>query len=86
MVDVGCISLLLCAGLAGALLAFASGRAYCRSDAPVAAGALDALSQQPAASQTENDRLQRRVQTLEEQLRTVLGDGCIITVAVRKPR
>ncbi|HSH80024.1 MAG TPA: hypothetical protein VLA19_15980 [Herpetosiphonaceae bacterium] len=86
MIHLGCIALLLCAGLAGALLGFAGGRAQRPPDAPVDDGAIDELRGQLASSQAENTQLRRRAATLEEQLGAVLGRGCIIAVDIRKPR
>jgi hypothetical protein len=34
----------------------------------------------------ENAQLRQRVQTLEAQLRLVVGRGCLITVDLRKPQ
>jgi cell division protein FtsB len=41
---------------------------------------------QLAAAESENARLRARVETLEAQMRTVVGRGCIITVDWRKPQ
>lgn len=47
---------------------------------------VDDLRRQLATYQTEREQLRGRAATLEEQLRAVLGRGCIIAVDVRRPR
>ena len=39
-----------------------------------------------AALECENAQLRQRVQTLETELRLVVGRGCLITVDLRKPQ
>jgi hypothetical protein len=88
MVHLGCIALVLGAGLAGALLGLAGGRTCSRSRvvAPADDGAIATLHQQLAAAQAETTQLRQRIQTLETQLHAVLGRGSIITVDVRRSR
>ena len=62
------------------------GRAQARPTAPRTAAALAPCRRHLAAVERENVRLRERVQTLESQLRTVVGRGCIITVDWRKPQ
>jgi hypothetical protein len=38
-----------------------------------------------AALERENAQLRQRVQTLETEVRLVVGRGCLITVDLRKP-
>ncbi len=38
-----------------------------------------------ATVERENAQLRQRVQTLETEVRLVVGRGCLITVALRKP-
>ena len=74
-------------GAVGTLLGVCLGRAAGRGRWVVprlAAGRAQGRRQR-AALERENAQLRQRVQTLEAELRLVVGRGCLITVDLRKP-
>ncbi|MDQ3903945.1 MAG: hypothetical protein M3300_00485 [Actinomycetota bacterium] len=78
VIGVGAVGTLL-----GVWLGRASGQG--RRVAPRLAGGAPGR-RPPTALECENAQLRQRVQTLEAQLRLVVGRGCLITVDLRKPQ
>ena len=79
---------LISVGVVGTLLGVCLGRAPGRGRPVVprlAAGGAQGR-RHPAALERENVQLRQRVQTLEAELRLVVGRGCLITVDLRKPQ
>ena len=74
-------------GAVGTLLGVCLGRAAGRGRGVVPGLARRRVrGRHPAALERENVQLRQRVQTLEAELRLVVGRGCLITVDLRKPQ
>ena len=74
-------------GVVGTLLGVWLGRAPSRGRRVVprlAAGGVQGRRHRAALAR-ENAQLRQRVQTLETEVRLVVGRGCLITVDLRKP-